>query len=39
VEATWQAIRTSPTGWLRYEPAEIEQRLDVLRRRLGAAPS
>lgn len=35
VEATWQEIRASPTGWLRYEPEEIDVRLDLLRRRLG----
>jgi hypothetical protein len=34
VEATWQEIRSSPTGWLRYEPDEIEQRIQVLRQRL-----
>lgn len=34
VEARWRAIRASPTGWLRHEPAEVERRLDVLRRRL-----
>jgi hypothetical protein len=34
VEATWQEIRASPTGWLRYEPEEIDQRLELLRRRL-----
>jgi hypothetical protein len=36
VEATWQEIRSSPTGWLRHEPDEIEQRLQVLRHRLGS---
>ena len=35
VEATWREIRSSPTGWLRYEPDEIEQRLGLLRRRLS----
>jgi hypothetical protein len=34
VETTWQEIRASPTGWLRYEPDEIEERMDLLRRRL-----
>jgi hypothetical protein len=34
VEETWQTIRASPTGWLRYEPDEVEQRLDMLRDRL-----
>ncbi|MGH2560790.1 MAG: DUF6036 family nucleotidyltransferase [Thermomicrobiales bacterium] len=34
VEETWREVRASPTGWLRYEPDEIEPRLDVIRRRL-----
>lgn len=37
VEATWQQVRSSPTGWLRYEPAEVEQRLHLLRRRLDVS--
>jgi type II secretory pathway component PulJ len=36
VEATWQEIKASRTGWLRYEPEEIEQRLKLLRQRLDA---
>ena len=36
VEATWAEVRTSPTGWLRYEPADVEQRLNVLKQRLEA---
>jgi hypothetical protein len=36
VEATWQEIRASRTGWVRYEPKEIDQRLELLRRRLDA---
>jgi hypothetical protein len=38
VEATWQEVRSSPTGWLRYEPDEIEKRLALLQRRLETAP-
>jgi hypothetical protein len=38
VEATWREIRSSPTGWLRYEPDEVERRLDLLRQRLGVSP-
>ncbi len=34
VEETWQEVRSSPTGWLRYEPDEVEQRLSLLRRRI-----
>ena len=37
VRATWEEIRSSPTGWLRYEPDEIERRLSALRQRLGQA--
>ena len=33
VEDTWTEMRTSPTGWLRYEPDDVARRLDVLRRR------
>jgi hypothetical protein len=36
VEATWREIRASRTDWIRYEPEEIEQRLDLLRSRLDA---
>jgi hypothetical protein len=39
VEATWQEIRASPTGWLRHEPEDVERRLMLLRRRLDAMPS
>jgi hypothetical protein len=35
VEATWIEVHASPTGWLRYEPAEVEQRLDLLKRWLS----
>jgi hypothetical protein len=38
VEAMWSEVRASPTGCLRYEPDEVEQRLDVLRRRLDITP-
>jgi hypothetical protein len=34
VEATWAEILSSPTGWLRHEPEDIAQRLNLLRRRL-----
>lgn len=37
VEHLWREVRSSPTGWLRYEPEEVEQRLAVLRRRLAIA--
>lgn len=39
VEETWQEIRASRTGWIRYEPDEIEKRLELLRRRLDASSS
>lgn len=41
VEETWQEMEASPTGWLRYEPADVRRRLDQLRRRLdqGDAPA
>lgn len=39
VEETWGEVRSSPTGWLRYEPDEIEQRLALLRQRLDIARS
>lgn len=35
VELTWRQVRASPTGWLRYEPEEIDERLVLVRRRLG----
>lgn len=35
VEEAWREVRERPTGWLRYTPDEIDQRLDVVRRRLG----
>lgn len=34
VEVTWAEMRASPTGWLHYEPADVEGRLTILRRRL-----
>jgi hypothetical protein len=37
VADTWRAVRSSPTGWLRYEPDEVEQRLELLRQRLESA--
>lgn len=33
----WLEVRSSPTGWLRYEPPDVERRLEVIRRRLGRA--
>ena len=39
VETTWREVRSSPTGWLRYEPDEVETRFALLRERLGFAPS
>ena len=39
VEARWREIRSSPTGWLRYEPAEVDERLRLLRQRLDTNPS
>lgn len=38
VEETWLEVRASPTGWLRYEPDEVEQRLSLLGQRLGLTP-
>lgn len=38
VEATWEEVRASPTGWLRHEPDAVERRLDLLRQRLGLTP-
>ncbi|MBI2939559.1 MAG: hypothetical protein HYY04_03905 [Chloroflexi bacterium] len=35
VERAWQEVRSRPSGWLRYTPDEVEQRLRVVRRRLG----
>jgi hypothetical protein len=37
VEAQWADVRSSPTGWIRYEPSEIDERLEVLRRRFTSA--
>jgi hypothetical protein len=34
VEETWADIRTRDTGWLRHTPAQVEQRLNAVRRRL-----
>ncbi len=34
IEATWHEVIASPTGWMRHEPAAVEQRLDLLRQRL-----
>ena len=36
VEEAWIEMRTRPTGWLRYEPEDVERRLAVLQRRLQA---
>ena len=38
VEEMWREVRASPTGWLRYEPNEVERRLTVLRKRLSLPP-
>jgi len=35
IEQTWREMRASPRGWLRYEPEEVERRLEQLRRRAG----
>jgi hypothetical protein len=35
VQARWEQVRASPTGWLRYEPAEVDDRLRLLGNRLG----
>lgn len=34
VESTWQEIRGSPRGWLRYNPEQIEKRLALMREKL-----
>ncbi len=39
IEQTWREMRASPRGWLRYEPDEVERRLEQLRRRLGLPSS
>ena len=39
VEATWREVRSSPTGWLRHEPVEIEARLDLVRQRIEPGAS
>ena len=36
VEEMWHQVKASPRGWLRHEPEEVEQRLNVLRGRLGS---
>ena len=38
VEAMWRTVRAQPTGWLRYEPDEVERRLELLRQRLTNKP-
>jgi hypothetical protein len=35
IMATWAEMRQRPTGWLRYEPDDVERRLELLRRRLA----
>ncbi len=37
VEDAWSEVRTRDTGWLRHTPAEVEGRLEMLRRRLASA--
>jgi hypothetical protein len=39
IDATWDRIRSSPTGWLRYEPDDVQQRLETLRRRFETGAS
>jgi hypothetical protein len=34
VAETWQSMRASPTGWLRYEPDDVERRLEIVRKRV-----
>jgi hypothetical protein len=34
VDSTWREIRSSPIGWLRHEPDEVERRLQLLHQRL-----
>lgn len=36
IERTWGEMRSSPRGWVRYEPAEVERRLEGLRQRTGS---
>lgn len=33
IDRTWREMRASPRGWLRYEPDEVERRLEEVRRR------
>jgi hypothetical protein len=37
VQERWAQVRASPTGWLHYEPDEVEGRLTLLGHRLGLA--
>jgi hypothetical protein len=37
VESTWAEIRSSPRGWLRYQPEAIDARIAAMRKRLGVA--
>jgi len=39
VITTWTRVRKGPSGWLRYEPDEVELRLDLTRQRLGISPA
>lgn len=34
IAETWTEMRARPIGWLRYEPDDVERRLDILRHRL-----
>jgi hypothetical protein len=34
VESRWAEVKTSPRGWLRHSPDEIERRFEILRERL-----
>ena len=33
IDEAWAEMRARPTGWLRYEPDDVQRRLDVLRKR------
>jgi hypothetical protein len=33
IDEQWQGVRASPTGLIRYDPEEVEQRLSIVRER------
>ena len=37
VEAAWDAVQRSETGWLRHTPGEVARRVQITRERLQAA--